>query len=140
MIEQIQIGKKNSLLFNLVKMTGMVHIGVLYSTFLIIGSVFIDKLFNKYGTSVDKLEETPLWRIILEVFLEMTLIIIWNSLTRKLIKKMPFILEDVEGFHIKQLREVNGTVLGAATLLLLLNDYKTKILFLVNIFKQKLNI
>jgi hypothetical protein len=139
-MEQIQIDKKKGLLFNVVKMSGMVYIGILYSTFLIIGSIFIDKLFNKYGTHIDKLEETPLWKIILEVLLEMTLIIIWIAFTRKLVNKIPFIFEDIEGFHIKKLREVNGTVIGVATLLLLLNDYKTKILFIVNAFKQKLNI
>ena len=121
-------------------MSGIVHVGVLYTTFLVLGSVFIDNLFSKFGTSVDKLEETPLWKIILEVFLEMAVIILWNALTRKIIKRVPFILENVGGFHIRKLKEINGTVLGAATLLLLLNDYKTKILFIINAFKQKLNI
>jgi len=139
-MNQIQNEKKKKFIFDIIKMSGIVHVGVLYTTFLVLGSVFIDNLFSKFGTSVDKLEETPLWKIILEVFLEMAVIILWNALTRKIIKRVPFILENVGGFHIRKLKEINGTVLGAATLLLLLNDYKTKILFIINAFKQKLNI
>lgn len=141
-MEDVKIWKNESignwLKFNGIKTGAIIQVGVSYFIILIIISNLIRKLFDtKEEVNYD---DKPLWKITLEVLLQTIIIILGNWISRKIVGKIPYIFDGVHGFMFNKLKERNGTILGAFTLLLFIGQYKDKIVYLVNRYRELLHI
>ena len=133
-MNNVKVWKNESILnwlkFNSIKAGAMTQVGISYFIVLIILSMLIKKIFDKEEEV--NYDDKPLWKLTLEVLLQTAMIVLGNWLSRKIVGKIPYIFEGVNGFSIKHLKERNGVILGAFTLLLFIGQYKDKVVYLVN--------
>ena len=128
----------NWLKFNGIKIGAIIQVGVLYFIISIIIFNLIRKLFDtKEEVNYD---EKPLWKITLEVLFQTVIIILGNWIAHKIVGKIPYMFDGEQGFMFNKLKERNGTIFGAFTLLLFIGQYKDKIVYLVNRYKNLLHV
>ena len=141
-MEDIKIVKNenitNWLKFNSIKTGAIIQVGIIYFIILIIMCNLIKRIFDtkEEGNYDDK----PLWKITLEVLLQTIVIILVNWLSYKIAGRIPYIFDGVDGFMFNKLKERNGTILGAFILLLFIGQYKDKVVYLVNRYRELLHI
>ena len=141
-MEDIKIVKNenitNWLKFNSIKTGAIIQVGIIYFIILIIMCNLIKRIFDtkEEGNYDDK----PLWKITLEVLLQTIVIILVNWLSYKIAGRIPYIFDGVDGFMFNKLKERNETILGAFILLLFIGQYKDKVVYLVNRYRELLHI
>lgn len=124
--------------FNSIKTGAIIQVGIIYFIVLIIMCNLISRLFDtKEEINYD---DKPLWKITLEVVLQTIIIILANWLSYKIAGKIPYIFDGVNGFMFNKLKERNGTIFGAFILLLFIGQYKDKVVYLVNRYRELLHI
>jgi len=125
----------SNILFYLNKFTAITFVGILYVTTGLLLSIIIDKIFNR-NKNTKKIKKP--WinystiRLIFEIYLECTLIIFGAYFIRKIIKKIPYIFDNLYGFNYNQLKEINGTVMTSFIIILLIPNLKNKIIYLIH--------
>lgn len=129
------------ILFFAIKSGAIIQVGLLYFVVLIIFSGVIHKLLKGLLRTEEEYEKMPLWKISLELILHISCIILANYIGRKLVKKVPYIFDNIYGFKFSRLRELNGTILGATSIMLFIQtDLKEKIYYVVNRYKKIFNL
>jgi len=131
---------KKLFLFFGIKAGAIIQVGLLYLIILIIFSGLINKLLKGLIRTNEEYEKMPLWKLTLELIVHIACIIVGNYLGRKFVKKVPYIFDNIYGFKFSRLRELNGTILGATSIMLFMNsDLKEKIYYVVSRYEKLLN-
>ena len=124
----------NQPLFYFTKILDISLIGMYYITLGVLCSIIINKIFsyknNKKKDDVLKKKKTIL--IIFEILLQAATIMVAAYLSRKVVKNIPYPLHGFNGYDHYRLKEINGGVLIAFSLIVLLSDFKNKIIYVVS--------
>ena len=100
--------------FKLVKSLSIAMLGIYYFIGGIIVSETIEYILPKYVE--EKYKKMDTYKLILELLLSTSIIVICVYFLRILIKKISYIFENIEGFKVLKLSEINGTVILAYAL------------------------
>ena len=103
-------------------------IGILY----FIGGVCISNILNNIFHEYDKevYDNTPTYKIVLELFLHSSLIMILAWMLRSTVYKIPFPLDGLWGYNHSKLSEIKGGILISFSIFVLLTDFRKKIIHL----------
>ena len=111
--------------FRVVKSLSIALLGVYYLVGGIIISEIIEYILPKYNEEEYKKQSSL--EIFLEIALTASIIVIFVYILRLIIKRLPSPFENVEGFKMEQLKEINGTVILAYSLFFNMNNMKFKL-------------
>jgi len=111
--------------FRIIKSLSIALLGVYYLVGGVIISEMIEYILPKYNEEEYKKQSSL--KIFLEIALSASIIVIFVYFLRLLIKRLPSPFENVDGFKMKQLKEINGTVILAYALFFNMNNLKFKL-------------
>ena len=111
--------------FRIIKSLSIAILGVYYLVGGVIISEMIEYILPKYNEEEYKKQSSL--KIFLEIALSASIIVIFVYFLRLLIKRLPSPFENVDGFKMKQLKEINGTVILAYALFFNMNNLKFKL-------------
>lgn len=111
--------------FRIIKSLSIAILGVYYLVGGVIISEIIEYILPKYNEEEYKKQSSL--KIFLEIALSASIIVIFVYFLRLLIKRLPSPFENVDGFKMKQLKEINGTVILAYALFFNMNNLKFKL-------------
>ena len=111
--------------FRIVKSLSIALLGVYYLVGGVIISEMIEYILPKYNEEEYKKQNSL--KIFLEIALSASIIVVFVYFLRLVIKLLPSPFENVDGFKMKQLKEINGTVILAYALFFNMNNLKFKL-------------
>lgn len=111
--------------FRIIKSLSIALLGVYYLVGGVIISEMIEYILPKYNEEEYKKQNSL--KIFLEIALSASIIVIFVYFLRLVIKLLPSPFENVDGFKMKQLKEINGTVILAYALFFNMNNLKFKL-------------
>tara|TARA_B100001094_G_C18153967_1_gene785356 strand:+ start:1483 stop:1983 length:501 start_codon:yes stop_codon:yes gene_type:complete len=139
--------------FLCVKTLAIVQVGFLYFITKTIFSILLDSAFKKDGlfgqlfyTNQQRndpnitFKDIPIWKLTIQIIIQILLIILGIWILRKIIKKIPFYFDGKYGYKHSRLRESITTVIGTLSLLIFLQDFKDKTIYLVSKYREHLKI
>ena len=122
----------NQISFYTIKILDITLVGIYFVILGIICSVIIEKMFSYDSDNTKEvLDKKKTIIIILEILLQAAVIMIAAYFTRKIVKHIPFPLDGVGGYEHSQLKEINGGVLISFSIMIILSQFKEKILYLL---------
>jgi len=126
------------------KLCAISFIAICYVTLGVTLSITMERIF-RIDENINKVEQK--WHnqstiyLVLQIYLECILIVIGAYFIRNVIKKIPYIFEGYSGFHYRNLRECNGTVITTLSIILFIPNLKKKMLYVAHerfgIFQRK---
>jgi len=111
--------------FRIIKSLSIALLGVYYLVGGVIISEMIEYILPKYNEEEYKKQNSL--KIFLEIALSAYIIVVFVYFLRLVIKLLPSPFENVDGFKMKQLKEINGTVILAYALFFNMNNLKFKL-------------
>jgi len=111
--------------FRIVKSLSIALLGVYYLVGGVIISEMIEYILPKYNEEEYKKQSS--FKIFLEIALSASIIVVVVYFLRLIIKRLPSPFENMDGFKMKQLKEINGTVILAYALFFNMNNLKFKL-------------
>lgn len=111
--------------FRIVKSLSIALLGVYYLVGGVIISEIIEYILPKYNEEEYKKQSS--FEIFLEIALSAAIIVVFVYILRLTIKRLPSPFENVDGFKMSQLKEINGTVILAYALFFNMNNLKFKL-------------
>ena len=114
----------NDTVIRLIKMLDISCIGIYYFLLTLITSLFLVKIFPKYDK--EKYKKISSFKLVLELLLRVCLIMLSVYFIRIIVKKIPFPLDGYYGYDHNRVRELNGVVIMAFSILVLQKDFKEK--------------
>lgn len=111
--------------FRIIKSLSIALLGVYYLVGGVIISEMIEYILPKYNEEEYKKQNSL--KIFLEIALSASIIVVFVYFLRLVIKLLPSPFENVDGFKMKQLKEINGTVILAYALFFNMNNLKFKL-------------
>jgi hypothetical protein len=129
---------------NQIRLIKMLDISILGNIYFLCGvfvSIVLEGLFPKFDK--EEYDKKSSVMIYLELALIVALIMIFAYLIRITIKKIPFLFDGVQigdiTYNHAQLKELNGGILYAFSILLMQKNFKDKTLYLINRVKNNLS-
>ena len=116
-------------ILRLIKIFDISLIGNYYFFFALIASYFINKLFEKYDK--EKYKKKSSVKIFLEIFLRVSLLVVFVYFIRRIIWYIPFPLDGVLDYDHTRVKERNGVVILAFAILMFQSDLRQITLDLV---------
>jgi len=96
-----------------IKIIDIAYLTVIFITLAIICSIALDKLFGPFIKS--QADQKSTFRLILEIYLDVSLIAIVAYIIKNIVEIIPFPLDGIHGFDHKRVKELGGgTVFGFA--------------------------
>ena len=122
-----------------IKILDITFLGIYYLIFGIISALIINKILNvieeknkKFNQSNNKLFYA------LKIFVRTSLIMISAYSMRNIIRKVPFLLDGLFGYQHLRVKEMNGGVIVAFSIIALQPDFRKDIQSLIDEIKEKL--
>ena len=115
---------KTDLTIRSIKLLDISLCGIYYYFASLLISLFIKNNFPKYEK--EKYKKIKSTKLVAELMLRVAVIMISLYLLRQLVQNIPFILDGYMGYDHFRIKELNGAVIIAFSLLILQSDFKAK--------------
>ena len=127
----------NEIFIRVIKILDITFLGIYYLFFGIISALIINKILNvieeknkKHNQSNNKLFYA------LKIFVRTSLVMISAYSMRNIIRRVPFILDGLFGYQHLRLKEMNGGVIIAFSIIALQPQFREDINIIVKSFKK----
>jgi len=137
MTEGIQNIDRNYLI-KAIKLADISLLGVYYLTCGIISAIVINKVFEEIENSRGENREDSLSYKAFRIILRTGLIMISAYIMRNIVREIPFLLDGYFGYQHLKLKEMNGGVIVAFSIIALQPDFRKDIQSLIDEIKEKL--
>lgn len=120
----------NELTIRAIKMLDISYLTIIYVTIAITISILIDKLIGEFDEH--EADKKSTFRIILEIYINLSFIAIAAYIIRNLVEVIPFPLDGLYGFDHKRVKELNGGLVFSFALFYYQLNLNKKIKYLFN--------
>lgn len=113
-----------------IKMVDIAYLTIIYLSLSIFISIIIDTIIGDFDKR--KADKKSTTRLILEIFLNVSIIGICAYIIRNVIELIPFPLDGVYGFEHKKVKELGGGTIFAFAIFLYQHNLRAKIDYVIN--------
>lgn len=125
---------RSEALIRAIKCVDVAMLGCYYLALGLVAAVVIRRVFDERGSEVDEgaLAAMPLPKLVSRIVGRTCLIMVATYLIRVTVKRIPFPLDGVGGFRHARVKEINGGVIIAFSVIALQTHFTAEIKHLIN--------